>query len=138
MSSPNLTMAQQVAQAARDFQQEQTGHAPQAVSVVLNGEMLVITLHEALSPAAKVLAQTPAGAAQIREFHQQLFLSSVHTLREKIKTITGVEVLEATAEIETTTGAVVQVFTTGTVVQVFLLNNSVPTDTWSETESLES
>jgi len=40
-------------------------------------------------------------------------------------------VREATAEVETTTGSVVQVFTTGTAVQVFLLAHSVPSDTWS-------
>jgi hypothetical protein len=34
-------------------------------------------------------------------------------------------VREATAEVETTTGSVVQVFTTGTMVQVFLLAESV-------------
>jgi hypothetical protein len=42
-----------------------------------------------------------------------------------------VEVREATAEVETTTGTVVQVFTTGTMVQVFLLAHSVAADTWN-------
>ncbi len=41
------------------------------------------------------------------------------------------EVREAIAEVEPTTGAVVQAFTTGTVVQVFLLAGSVPPDSWS-------
>jgi hypothetical protein len=42
-------------------------------------------------------------------------------MRQEIKRITGREVREATAEIETATGSVVHAFTTGAMVQVFLL-----------------
>jgi len=125
-------MAQQVALAASAFQQQRTGHTPRAVTVVLNENMAVVTLHEALSPAEKALARSPAGAAQVQEFHRQLFASSCAELRRQIKEITGVEVREATTEIETTTGAVVQVFTNGTMVQVFLLAHNVPSDSWSD------
>lgn len=67
----------------------------------------------------------------MQEFHRQLFASSSESLREEIKRITGMDVREATAQIEPTTGAVVQAFTTGAVVQVFQLNGSLPTETWS-------
>jgi hypothetical protein len=46
-------------------------------------------------------------------------------------------VREATAEVETTTGSVVQVFTTGTMVQVFLLGPDRPADAVSVVESGE-
>ena len=124
-------MAQQVALAARAFQQQRTGHTPQAVTVVLSGETLVITLHGALSPAEKALAKTPAGAAQVQEYHRQLFTNSAGTLREEIKRITGVEVREAAAEVEPVTGTVVQVFKTGTMVQVFLLAHGLSDETWN-------
>ncbi len=101
------------------------------MTVVLSEGTLVITLHEALSPAEKALAKTPAGAAQIQEFHRQLFANSSDALRQEIKRITGMEVREATAEVEPVTGAVVQAFTTGNVVQVFQLIGSVPTEIWS-------
>lgn len=127
----NPTMAQQIAQAASAFEKQRTGHAPNSVTVVLSEDTLVITLHGALSPAERALAQNPAGAAQVQDFHRQLFTSSAGPLREEIKRITGVEVREATAEVETHTGTVVQVFTSGTVVEVFLLARSVPADTWS-------
>ena len=48
-----------------------------------------------------------------------------------VKRITGVEVCEATAEVETTTGTVVGVFTTGTTQQVYLLAHAVPQETWN-------
>ena len=131
MDPSNLTMAQQVARAASLFQQQRTGLLPRSVTVVLSEDTLVITLHGALSPAETALAQSPAGAAQVQEFHRQLFTNSSDTLRQEIKRITGVEVREATAEVETTTGTVVQVFTTGTMVQVFLLAHGVPDDAWN-------
>ncbi len=67
----------------------------------------------------------------MQEFHRQLFNDSADPLRQEIKRITGVDVREATAEVETTTGTVVHVFTTGTMVQVFLLAHGIPADTWS-------
>jgi uncharacterized protein YbcI len=130
MEQTHSIMAQQVAQAAGDFQQKRTGHAPQSVRVVLSEETLVITLHGALTPAEQALTRTAEGAAQLQEFHRQLFQTSVGALREEIKQITGVEVCEATAEVETTTGAVVQVFTSGTMVQVFQLAGRVSADAW--------
>lgn len=124
-------MAQQIAQAAINFQQQRTGHAPESVAVVLSGDTLVITLHGALSKAEKTLAKSPEGAAQVQEFHKQLFLNSAETLRQEIKRITGVDVQEATAEVEPETGTVVQAFTTGTMVQVFLLAQKVEPGTWT-------
>ena len=131
MNQAISTVAQQIAQAAVAFEQQRTGHVPQSVTVVLSGDTLVITLHGALSPAEKALARSPAGAAQVQEFHRQLFTSACGALRQEIKRITGVEVREAVAEVEPETGTVVQVFTSGTSVQVFLLAGSVPADTWS-------
>jgi uncharacterized protein YbcI len=101
------------------------------VTVVLSEGTLVITLHEALSPAERALAKTPAGAAQVQEFHRQLFATSSDSLRQEINRITGMVVREATAEVEPASGAVVQAFSTGTVVQVFLLGGDAPTETWS-------
>jgi len=132
MDKSKSTMAQQIAQAAIAFEQRRTGkHVPTSVTVVLSDGTLVITLHEALSPAERALSKTEAGAAQVQEFHRQLFASSSEWLREEIKRITGMEVREAVAEVEPATGAVVQAFTTGRVVQVYQLAGSNSTETWS-------
>jgi uncharacterized protein YbcI len=121
MDPASLTVAQQIAEAASAFHVQQTGHAPRAVAVILSEDTLVITLHEALTLAEQTLAQNPAGAAKVQEFHRQLFTSSSADLRHEIKRITGRNVREAAAEIETATGTVVHAFTTGAMVQVFLL-----------------
>ena len=135
MDKYNLTMAQQIAQAASIFEHQRTGVVPKSVTVVQSEGTLVVTLHGALSPAEQALAKTPAGAAQVQEFHRQLFSNSAESLRREIKRITGVEVREAAAEVETTTGTVVQVFTTGTMVQVFQLARSISAETWNGRET---
>jgi uncharacterized protein YbcI len=120
------------------FQLRTTGHAPKAVTVVLSQDTLVITLHEALSPAERETAKkSPADAAKVEEFHRQLFANSSQSLRDDIKRITSVEVREAVAEIEPATGAVVQAFTSSAMVQVFRLSQSVPRDSWSSPEEQE-
>jgi uncharacterized protein YbcI len=126
MDQSPQTIAQRIADMASALLQQRTGHAPTAVTVVLGDDTLVVTMLDALTPAEKVLARSPAGAAKVQEFHRQLFANSSESLRLEIKRITGREVREAAAEVETATGTVVHAFTTGAMVQVFLLKTSAP------------
>jgi uncharacterized protein YbcI len=119
MGQTKSTMVQQLAEAASSFQLQQTGHAPSDVTVVIEKDTLVITLHEALSPAELALGGSPERAANLREFHQHLFRNSVESLRSDIERITGRKVREAAAQIEPGTGGVVHTFSTGTIVHVF-------------------
>jgi uncharacterized protein YbcI len=122
MDTPTPNMAEQIAQVAIALQQERTGHSPQAATVVLNEDELMVTLQASLSPAEQALAQSPEGAAQVQESHQQLLTDSCEPLRQEVERITGVAAQEATADDETSTG---------TVVQNFRLADCVPADTWS-------
>jgi len=122
-------MARQIAQIAIAFQEQRLGRKPTSVTVVLGGDTLVITMHGLLSAAEKALAASPAGAAQLQEFHHQLFKLSSDPLRKEIKRITGLEICEVAKDKAT---AAVQVFSGGTVVQVFLLVGSLPADSWEE------
>ncbi len=88
-------MAQQIAQTAIAFEEQRLGRKPTSVTVVLGGDTLVITMHGVLSPAEQALAASPAGAAQLQEFHQHLFQISSDPLRREIKRITGLEICEA-------------------------------------------
>jgi uncharacterized protein YbcI len=137
MNSTNSHIAQQLAHVASVLQQQRTGLAPKAVTAVLSDDTLVVTLHDALTPAEKALARTPQGAAQVQEFHRQLFSCESESMRQEIKRITGREVREATAEIETATGAVVHAFTTGAMVQMFLLAPEVIPYTGTDCDSIE-
>src|SRR5688572_23902192 len=124
MNESNLNIAQQLARVASRFQEQRTGHLPTAVTVVIGEDTVVVTLHDALTPAEKALAQSPSGAAQVQEFHRQLFANSTDEMRDEIMRITGRKVREAAAEVETATGTVVHAFTTGAMVQVFLLKQN--------------
>ena len=121
MSESRPTLAQEIAEVVIAFHRRTTGHAPKAVTVVLSQDTLVVTLHEALSPAERDLAKSPSGAAQVREFHRQLFSTSSQRLQKEIERITGVEWLEAVAEVEPTTGDMVQALTRSAKAQVFRL-----------------
>jgi uncharacterized protein YbcI len=134
MKNPQSKMAREVAKAASEFQRQRTGMAPDAITVVLSADTLVVTLHGALSPAEKALAKSPEGAAQVQQFHRQLFTNSSEPLCQEIKRITGVDVRQAIAEVEPATGAVVQVFNTGTMVQVFLLAAGIAADSWNRSD----
>jgi len=130
-ATPHSAMAEQIAQAVVAFERQRIGHPPVSVTVVLSDNTLVVTLQGMLSEAEKALVRSPKGAAQVQDLHRQMFNASFDALRQEIKRITGVDVREAVAEVETGTGTVVKAFTNGTTVQVFLLGGSVPTDSWS-------
>ena len=132
------TMAQRIAQAAHAFERTRTGIAPKSVSVVQSEGTLVITVHGALSPAEQALSRTPQGAAQVQELHRQLFASGSKALRQEIQDITGVEVRDATAEVDPSTGTIVAVFSSGTVVQVYLLAGEIAPGAWSAGGSNDS
>ena len=129
MTSP-VSMAQQIGQTAIAFEEQRLGRKPRSVTVVLGGDTLVITMHGVLSRAEQTLAASPAGAAQLQEFHQQLFKLSSDPLRQEIRRITGLEICEGRQDKAT---AAVQVFSVGTVVQVFLLAGRMLADTWEGT-----
>jgi uncharacterized protein YbcI len=117
--SPNVP--KELAQIALSMQAERTGHSPKAVTVVASDETVVVTLHEALTPAEKILARSTAGAAQVEGYHRALFAVSCDQLRSEIQRLTGRKVKESAVVVEPATGAIVHAFTSGTIVQIFQL-----------------
>lgn len=114
-------LSKELAQIALTLQAERTGHTPKAVTVVASEETVVLTLHEALTPAEKILARSESGAAKVEQYHRALFAVSCDELRKEIQRLTGRKVREAAVVVEPATGAIVHAFTSGTVVQIFQL-----------------
>ncbi len=131
MTESKPSIAEQLAKAAGDYQKRRSGHAPSAVTVILSQDTLVITLAGALTPAERRMASTPEGRAKVQEFHRLLFADSSAEFRDEIKRITGVQVRESIAEIESMTGTVVHAFTSGTAVHVYQLTEKMALTTWS-------
>ena len=123
MSKPakSADFSKELAEIALTMQSERTGHTPKAVTVVASDETVVLTLHEALTPAEKILAKTESGAAKVEQYHRALFAVSCDELRREIQRLTGRKVREAAVVVEPSTGAIVHAFTSGTVVQIFQL-----------------
>ena len=117
----SANFSKQLAEIALTMQSERTGHTPKAVTVVASDETVVLTLHEALTPAEKMLARTESGAAKVEQYHRALFAVSCDELRKEIQRLTGRKVREAAVVVEPATGAIVHAFTSGTVVQIFQL-----------------
>jgi len=92
MSEAKRTLAEEIARAAIAFQRACTGRTPESASVLLGEKTLVVTLHEALSPAEKELSRTSEGAARVQEYHRQLFHDSSAALHDKFRKILGVEI----------------------------------------------
>ena len=118
---PSTDFSKELAQIALSMQSERTGHTPKAVTVVASDETVVLTLHEALTPAEKILARSESGAAKVEQYHRALFAVSCEELRKEIQRLTGRRVREAAVVVEPATGAIVHAFTSGTVVQIFQL-----------------
>lgn len=117
----SANFSKELAEIALTMQSERTGHTPKAVTVVASDETVVLTLHEALTPAEKILARTEEGAAKVEQYHRALFAVSCDELRREIQRLTGRRVREAAVVVEPATGAIVHAFTSGTVVQIFQL-----------------
>ena len=84
MMKLDSTMAEQIALAASLFERRRTGHARKWLTVFLNADTMVITLHGALTAAEKSLAEREAGAARLLEFHRRLFTRASASLWRKI------------------------------------------------------
>ena len=117
----SANFSKELAEIALTMQSERTGHTPKAVTVVASDETVVLTLHEALTPAERILARTESGAAKVEQYHRALFAVSCDELRKEIQRLTGRKVREAAVVVEPATGAIVHAFTSGTVVQIFQL-----------------
>ncbi len=116
---PQLTIGERIARAAQAFELRRTKHARKWVAVFMNEETIVIALHGSLTRPEKALAQNASGAAEVREFHRQMFTHASAVLLRKIKSITGMEVRHTSAKIDAETGSVVQLFATDTVGEDF-------------------
>ena len=126
LSAATPNVPKELAQIALSMQAERTGHSPKAVTVVASDETVVVTLHEALTPAEKILARSTAGAAQVEGYHRALFAVSCDQLRTEIQRLTGRKVKESAVIVEPATGAIVHAFTSGTIVQIFQLEPREP------------
>ena len=124
LQAPRL--ARQVAQAAGTFEHVLLGRAPTSVTVVADGDLMVVSLHEPFTAAESRMARDAEGSARVREFHRYLFENSLDSLIGHVRRRTGVELRGAIAHVDVLTGSVLKTFTTGPDIDLFLLGRGLP------------
>lgn len=123
----NQCLARRVARAVGTFEHLLTGRAPRSVTVVANGDALVITLHESLSALERDIMLTgERGRERVESYHRRLFEHSCTNFRSHLRTSTGIAIESAISHVDRTTASVLKTFTTAKSVEVFLLGNGLP------------
>jgi uncharacterized protein YbcI len=119
-------LARQVAHATGTFEHLLTGRSPTAVTVVGDGDWLVVSFHQPLAPVEKRVAADPSGAQRVRAVHEYLFEHSLDALVGHVRHRTGVELRGAICHVDMSTGSVFKTFTTRPDVDLFLLGRGLP------------
>ena len=123
---PNHRVARQVAQAAGTFEHLLLGRAPTSVTIVADGDRMVVSLHEPFAEAERRMACDAEGAARVGEFHRYLFENSLDSLIGHVRRRTGVELRGAIVHVDVVTGSVLKTLTTSPDVDLFLLGRGLP------------
>ncbi len=113
MKLSQMTVGQRIAMVIRDFEQRRLGKGREWVAVFMNEETVVIALHRALSLEENTLAGNPAGCALVSKSQRRLYADAA--LLQKVQSITGMEVLDTTVELEPRSGGLALLFTTNAV-----------------------
>jgi len=119
-------LARHVAQAAGTFENLLVGRSPTSVTVVADGDWMVVTLHEAFTATERRISHDAAGMARVDAFHRYLFEQSLDALATHVRTVTGVEIRGAIAHVDRQTGSVLKTFTTHPDIDLLLLGPGLP------------
>lgn len=119
-------LARTVAHVTASFEHLLLGRAPTSVSVVADGDSVVVNLHEPFSATERRVAVDEEGARRVREFHRYLFDQTLESLLRKVRERTGVEFRGAIAHVDHRTGSVLKTLSTCPDVDLFLLGPGLP------------
>lgn len=124
--TPQARVARRVAQAAGTFEHLLLGRAPTSVTVVADGPLMVVSLHESLTVAERRLSTTACGSRYVRQLHESLFDESLGSLVRHVFKATGIEFRRAIAHVDPSTGSIIKTFSTESDIDVFLLGRGLP------------
>lgn len=121
-------LARRVAHAAGTFEHLLVGRVPSSVTVVAEGNWMVLSIHEAFSPGERqVASHGKGGFAKVDAYHRQLFSHGLEALCGHVRTCTGVWFRGGAVHVDRATGSVLKTLTTRQAVDMFLLGEGVPT-----------
>jgi hypothetical protein len=121
-------LARRVAHAAGTFEHLLVGRVPASVTVVTDGEWMVLSIHEAFSPGERRVATNGnGGPGKVEAYHRYLFNQGLESLCGHVRTCTGVWFRSGAVHVDRETGSVLKTLTTRPAVDMFLLGEGVPT-----------
>jgi uncharacterized protein YbcI len=121
-------LARRVAHAAGTFEHLLVGRSPSSVTVVADGDWMVLSIHEALSAGERRVANDGKGGfAKVDAYHRHLFSHGLEALCGHVQTCTGVWFRGGAVHVDRATGSVLKTLTTRPAVDMFLLGEGVPT-----------
>jgi len=121
-------LARRVAHAAGTFEHLLVGRVPSSVTVVTDGEWMVLSIHEAFSPGERRVATNGnGGPGKVEAYHRYLFNQGLESLCGHVRTCTGVWFRSGAVHVDRETGSVLKTLTTRPAVDMFLLGEGVPT-----------
>ena len=126
LPAPVHRVARQVAQAAGTFEHLLLGRVPTSVTVVADGDWMVVSIHEPFTAPERRMVRDAEGSARVRDFHRYLFENSLDSLIGHVRRRTGVELRGAIAHVDVVTGTVLKTFSTNPDVDLFLLGRGLP------------
>jgi uncharacterized protein YbcI len=121
-------LARRVAHAAGTFEHLLVGRGPSSVTVVTDGEWMVLSIHETFSPGERRVATNGnGGLGKVEAYHRYLFNHGLESLCDHVRTCTGVWFRSGAVHVDRETGSILKTLTTRPAVDTFLLGEGVPT-----------
>ena len=93
------------------FEQEEMNAHPGEVTVIVEGDLVMVHIKEVLSPSERVLAQTEAGQTILQRFNNLLFNEgSVPSIKDQVSQTLKRTVLDIQTSLSPLTGSLVVIF----------------------------
>ena len=122
----NERLARRVAHAAGTFEHQLLGRSPTTVSVVADGDWMVVNLHESFSEMERLLAADEDGLERVQEYHTSLLERSFDSFVSHVRRSTGFTLRSAVVHVDSATGSVLKTLTTHSALDLFVLGAGVP------------
>jgi len=110
----------EISDAMVKLQREHTGRGPNQAHTYILEDLVVVRMHEVLTPAERQLTGNPHGQSLVKQFHQQMHEIARRELEGIIENHTGCKVTSLHSDVSTKTGEQMSIFVLDRNLEAFL------------------